>query len=85
MVAMLVMLHSNGYDFMFHQNMKQELVSFSIKIAEKDVSIKIAEKDVDLNQIKEYIIENCRINTRHETWDTLHLLQQDPTKPTQWR
>jgi len=76
MVAMLVMLHSNGYDFMFHQNMKQELVSFSIKIAEKDV---------DLNQIKEYIIENCRINTRHETWDTLHLLQQDPTKPTQWR
>ena len=75
MVAMLVMLHSNGYDFMFHPNMKQELVSFSIKIAEKAV---------DLEQIKEYIIKNCRINTRHETWNTLQLLQQDPTKPTQW-
>jgi len=75
MVAMMVMLHSNGYDFMFHPNMKQELVSFSIKIAEKAV---------DLEQIKEYIIKNCRINTRHETWNTLQLLQQDPTKPTQW-
>lgn len=34
---------------------------------------------------KTYIIENCRISTRHETWNTLQMLQNDPTKPTQWR
>jgi len=41
--------------------------------------------EVEKLLLKTYIIENCRISTRHDTWNTLQMLQNDPTKPTQWR
>lgn len=75
MLAMLLTLHSNGYDFIFHPGVKQELVDFSLDIATKKV---------DLEQIKDYIIKNCKLNLNNEPWDTVQKLQHEQVNPDNW-
>lgn len=68
MVAMLVFLHSNDYDFIFTPGLKQELI---------DMSLKIAVELIDTKQISSYILKNVRLNLFNEKWDTLEQLRSD--------
>ncbi|WP_260150295.1 type II toxin-antitoxin system death-on-curing family toxin [Lentilactobacillus hilgardii] len=69
MLTMLIMLHSNGYDFLYHRGLKEELVKLSLKIAVGDI---------DLEQIKNYIVKNCRINYNNTDWDTIKAIKNEP-------
>lgn len=71
MIAMLVFLHSNGYDFVFHEGLKQELIDFSIKIAVKSV---------DFQEISSYIFNNVRLNLFNEEWHTIEQLRDDKSQ-----
>lgn len=69
MLTMLIMLHSNGYDFLYHRGLKEELVKLSLKIAVGDI---------DLEQIKNYIAKNCKINYNNTDWDTIKAIKNEP-------
>ncbi|MDN6596524.1 MAG: type II toxin-antitoxin system death-on-curing family toxin, partial [Lentilactobacillus parabuchneri] len=66
-----VFLHSNGYDFVFHEGLKQELIDFSIKIAVKSV---------DFQEISSYIFNNVRLNLFNEEWHTIEQLRDDKSQ-----
>lgn len=68
MVATLVFLHSNGYDFIFHKGLRQELIDFSVQIAVKAV---------DFEEISSYISDNVRLNLFNEDWNTIEQLKDD--------
>ncbi|MFD1456687.1 type II toxin-antitoxin system death-on-curing family toxin [Levilactobacillus lanxiensis] len=75
MVAALIMLHSNGYDFIYHEGLKEELVKVSLKIANDDLTVE---------EITNYICENCKINVDNSNWTTMQQLKSEKFKGKNW-
>lgn len=76
MVATLVFLHSNGYDFVFRKGLRQELIDFSVQIAVKEV---------DIDEISGHIFDNVRLNLFNEDWNTIEQLTNDYPEGQEWQ
>lgn len=75
MVAALIMLHSNGYDFIYHEGLKKELV---------EVSLEIANDNLTVEEITNYICKNCKINVDRSNWTTMQQLKNEKFKRGNW-
>jgi len=75
MVAALIMLHSNGYDFIYHEGLKKELVEASLEIANDNLTVE---------EITNYICENCKINADNSNWTTMQQLKSEEFKRENW-
>lgn len=76
MLAVLIMLHSNGYNFRYKTGLKQELV---------DMSLKIANKEIDIPAIREYILRNIVLGLHNPEWNTIERLADEKVQSDQWK
>ncbi|WP_270235248.1 type II toxin-antitoxin system death-on-curing family toxin [Lacticaseibacillus suilingensis] len=84
MVAMLVFLHVNGYEFMNKPGLKDELVKMSRRVAlsmehtdpEKEDA---TQEKIDIEDIEKYILQNVELNFDNSPWKVLESMRDTPT------
>lgn len=76
MLAMLIFLHANGYEFQYKKGLKHELVELSLRIA-TSLSSDRSNRKIDIDEIEAYILSHVRLNLTNDPWNTLELMQSE--------